>query len=108
MEKLGKLPVTGLVVIASLALCIAVSACTNSDIAREEMRKESEDNYGVMRTVTAYSTTGEQIGQWHGKIDVQYVGGESHMTRVDVVVFDGDTPVDRIVISGATVIVDND
>ena len=108
MEGLGKLPVTGLVVIASLALCIATSACTNSDIAREEMRKESEDNYGVMRTVTAYSTTGEQIGQWHGKIDVQYTNSTSDMHRVDLVFFDGDTPVDRVIISGGIVVVDND
>lgn len=111
MERIGKPSVTRVAVIASLALCIAVSACTNSDIAREEMRKESEDNYGVMRTVTAYSATGEQIGQWHGKIDVEYVTSTSEVQnaeRVDVVVFDGEDPVDRIVISGATVIVDND
>jgi len=93
-------------VIAAL-LVAALSGCTNSDIAREQLRQESEDNCGVMRTVTAYSSTGEQIGQWHGKIDVQYVGGESYAERVDVVVFDGATPVDRI-ISGATVVVDND
>lgn len=108
MERIGKPSVTRVAVVASLALCIAVSACNNSDIAREEMRRESEDNYGVMRTVTAYSTTGEQIGQWHGKIDVQYMDSEGYMNRVDVVVFDGDAPIDRIVISGATVIVDND
>lgn len=67
-------------VIAAL-LVASLSGCTNSDIAREQLRQESEDNYGVMRTVTAYSVTGEQIGQWYGKIDVQYVGGESRTTR---------------------------
>lgn len=92
----------------ALALAIASCGCTNSDVAREQMRRESEDNYGVMRTVTAYSTTGEQIGQWHGKIDVQYWSGETDYPRVDVVVFDGSTPTDRIIISGATVVVDND
>lgn len=86
----------------ALLLALAMCGCTNSDKAREQLRQESEDNYGVMRTVTAYSTTGEVIGEWHGKIDVQY------SDRVDVVVFDGETPVDRIIISGATVIVDND
>ena len=96
-------------IIAAL-LVASLAACTNSDMAREHLRQESEDNYGVMRTVTAYSTTGEQIGEWHGKIDVQYYydGSYGSNERVDVVVFDGETPVDRIIISGATVIVDND
>ena len=97
-------------IIAAL-LVASLSGCTNSDMAREQLRLESEANYGVMRTVTAYSSTGEQIGQWHGKIDVQYTdtsSESSYMPRVDLVIFDGDTPVDRVIISGATVIVDND
>ena len=100
-----------LVFSATLALALLTGACANSDIERYRMQRESLDNYGVMRTVTAYSSTGEQIGQWHGKIDVQYVPTEdsgSSLERVDVVIFDGETPIDRIVISGATVIVDND
>ena len=100
-----------MVIAALMAASLFVCGCTNSDVAREQLRQESENNYGVMRTVTAYSSTGEQIGQWHGKIDVQYTdtsSESSHMERVDIVVFDGETPVDRIIISGATVIVDND
>lgn len=96
---------------ATLALLLALCGCTNSDRVREEMRSESEVNYGVMRTVTAYSSTGEQIGQWHGKIDVQYTVSSSDVKnaeRVDIVIFDGTTPIDRIIISGAIVIVDND
>lgn len=95
-----------------VALMVAsLSGCTNSDQVRYQLKAESENNYGVMRTVTAYSSTGEQIGQWHGKIDVQYTdtsSESSYMPRVDLVVFDGSTPIDRIIISGATVIVDND
>lgn len=94
-------------IIAAL-IAASLAGCTNSDIARQELRQESEDNYGVMRTVTAYSTTGEQIGQWHGKIDVAYYRGETVSERVDIVIFDGSEPVDRVIISGATVIVDND
>lgn len=96
-------------IIAAL-LVVSLSGCTNSDIAREQLRQESENNYGVMRTVTAYSTTGEVIGEWHGKIDVQYLSDGTYGAneRIDVVVFDGSEPVDRIIISGATVIVDND
>ena len=89
-------------------LAASLCACTNSDVVRKQLRQESEDNYGVMRTVTAYSSTGEQIGQWHGKIDVDYTDSEGYMDRVDLVVFDGSTPIDRIIISGAIVIVDND
>lgn len=94
--------------VLTLMCVVALSGCTNSDIAREQLRQQSEDDYGIMRTVTAYSTTGERIGEWHGKIDVQYYKGETTVERVDVVVFDGETPTDRIIISGATVIVDND
>lgn len=98
-------------IIAAL-LVASLSGCTNSDEVRYQLKRESEDNYGVMRTVTAYSSTGEQIGQWHGKIDVQYEYDESSggtaNGRVDVVVFDGATPIDRIIISGAIVVVDND
>lgn len=93
-------------------LVASLSGCTNSDIARNQMSKESENNFGVMRTVTAYSQTGEEIGQWHGKIDVQYKydssSGGTANGRVDLVVFDGNTPIDRIIISGAIVVVDND
>lgn len=87
---------------------ILLSGCTNSDKAREAMRKESEDNYGVMRTVTAYSNTGEQLGQWHGMIDIQYIDNEYNMQRVDLVIFDGTEPVDRVILSGCIVIADND
>ena len=92
-----------------LALVLALVGCTNSDKARQSMRNESEDNYGVMRTVTAYGLTGEKIGEWHGKIDVQYTcNGQDTCERVDLVVFDGSDPVDRIIISNAIVVVDND
>lgn len=103
------MPITIALVLGLLSFGIA--GCTNSDVAREKMRKEAEESYGVMRTVTAYSTNGKQIGQWHGKIDVQYIRSTSDVVdaeRVDVVVFDGDTPIDRIIISGAIVVVDND
>ena len=99
-------------IICVLVLALALGGCTNSDRVRNEMRNESEDNYGVMRTVTAYSLTGEKIGEWHGKIDVQYVyDGTSSAGangRVDIVVFDGSDPVDRIIVSNAIVVVDND
>ncbi len=86
----------------------SLAGCSNSDKARDELRRQSEDGYGVMRTVTAYSTTGMEIGSWSGKVDVQYVGSESSPERVDLVFFDGEEPVDRVVISGAIVIVENE
>lgn len=87
---------------------LMLSGCTNSDKAREAMRKEAEENYGIMRTVTAYSVSGEKLGQWHGMIDVQYTDNDYNMQRVDLVIFDGDKPVDRVILSGCSVIVDND
>lgn len=104
--SINRMPIAIALVLGLLSFGMA--GCTNSDEVRYQLKAESENNYGVMRTVTAYSSTGEQIGQWHGKIDVQYVKSEYNPDRVDVIVFDGSTPIDRIVISGATVIVDND
>lgn len=107
--SIKRMPITIALVLGLLSFGMA--GCTNSDRARYQLKTESEDNYGVMRTVTAYSSTGEQIGQWHGKIDVAYTdtsSESSHMERVDLVIFDGSTPIDRIIISGAIVIVDND
>ena len=107
--SIKRMPITIALVLGLLSFGMA--GCTNSDEARYQLKKESEYNYGVMRTVTAYSSTGEQIGQWHGKIDVQYTISSSEVQnaeRVDLVIFDGSTPIDRIIISGAIVIVDND
>lgn len=101
-----------------LMLCATLCACTcglaacagNANTVRQQLRNEAVYEYGVMRTVTAYSATGEKIGQWHGKIDVQYVCNAENgaSERVDLVVFDGETAIDRIIISGAIVVVDND
>ena len=99
-----------------LLLCLTLCACGltacegNANTVRQQLRNEAVYEYGVMRTVTAYSAAGEKIGQWHGKIDVQYVGNAENgvSERIDLVVFDGETAVDRIIISGATVVVDND
>lgn len=107
--SIKRIPITIALVLGLLSFGMA--GCTNSDEVRYQLKAESENNYGVMRTVTAYSSTGEQIGQWHGKIDVAYTdtsSESSHMERVDLVIFDGSTPIDRIIISGAIVIVDND
>lgn len=107
--SIKRMPIAIALVLGLLSFDMA--GCTNSDVVRYQLKAESENNYGVMRTVTAYSSTGEQIGQWHGKIDVQYTISSSEVQnaeRVDLVIFDGSTPIDRIIISGAIVIVDND
>ena len=97
-------------IVAALVSAALMSGCTNSDIARSQLMQESEDNCGVMRTVTAYQA-GVCIGEWHGKIDVQYTysGTYGACERVDLVMFDGNTAIDRVIISGdAAVVVDND
>lgn len=101
-------------VAGTLLAAILMAGCSNSDVARQKLKEESENGYGVMRTVTAYSQTGEEIGSWHGKIDVDYGSGSSSTgngveNKVDLVFFDGDEPVDRIILTGPViVIVDND
>ena len=98
----------------ALASSLVLGACSNSDIERQKLKQESEVGFGVARTVTAYSQSGEKIGEWHGSIDVEYASdsnpnGGVGSERVDLVVFDGEKAIDRIVISGgAIVVVDND
>lgn len=87
-----------------------LTGCSNSDQAREQLKRESEDSYGIPRTVTVYSQTGEKINSYYGRIDIEYgTTSEGATDKVDLVFFDGDKPVDRVVISGpAIVIADND
>ena len=77
---------------------------------RPGLKQEAEDGYGVMRTVTSYSQTGEPIGSWHGKINIEYgTSGDESSNKVDLVFFDGDEPVNRIILSGPVIVVaDND
>ena len=108
---LKRIAIIAMTIVALTGCTTSLAACTNSDRARNQLRNESEDNYGVMRTVTAYSQTGEKIGEWHGQIDVQYVCSSDtvhDMGRVDIVIFDGIEPVDRVIISGGIVVVDDD
>ena len=91
----------------SLATILALGGCSNSDKARYQMMEESEHNYGVPRIVKVYQNA-ELIGEYEGTIDVEYVGSEEQVRRVDLVFFDGETPVNRVIISGNnTVIVEN-
>lgn len=98
-----------LVATVALSACL-LAGCSNSDQARARLKQEAEDGYGVMRTVTAYSQTGEEIGSWHGKIDIEYgTTGDKSGNKVDLVFFDGSEPVDRVILSGPVIVVaDND
>lgn len=107
-SRMGAVMHRGANVLVAAAVAWGLVGCSNADMARQRLKEESENSYGVMRTVTVFSQTGEQIAEYHGKIDVEY-GDASGMGKVDLVFFDGDDPVDRIVITGdAVVIVDND
>ena len=89
----------------ALSVCL-LAGCSNSDQARDRLKREAEDGYGVLRTVTAYSQTGEEIGSWYGKIDIDYSDSdEDGIDKVDLVFFDGSEPVDRVVISGPAIVV---
>lgn len=59
------------ILVAVIALVIHLTACTAS--FRRGMKDWSSDvSGGLNRTVTAYSNTGEKIGEWSGKIDIEY------------------------------------
>ena len=53
-----------------IALCGVLSGCSAS-FQRGMKDIASEYGGGLNRTLTAYSATGEKIGEWKGKIDVE-------------------------------------
>lgn len=79
----------------------------SSSCSRQLTRMESEYGRGVLREVTLYTASGEQIGHWEGRIDVEYIAD-----RVDLVFFNEyGIASDRVVInpgSGSLVVDETD
>lgn len=69
MSKAKKL-ITVLVLFGTLACVCVLTACT-AKFERGMKDFTSNVSGGLDRTVTAYSATGEKIGEWSGKIDVE-------------------------------------
>ena len=69
MSKAKKL-ITVLVLFGALACVCVLTACT-AKFERGMKDFASNVSGGLDRTVTAYSATGEKIGEWSGKIDVE-------------------------------------
>lgn len=61
---------TVVVTVVVIVLCGVLSGCTAS-FQRGMKDLASEYTGGLNRTLTAYSATGEKIGEWQGKIDVE-------------------------------------
>lgn len=82
---------------AAVALIIWWIVAWNSTESAKRFWKSWESNWegGIERTVTAYSYTGEQLGSWSGRFDL-----EEHEDRV---VFD-DEDGNRVIIRGGIVI----
>lgn len=56
---------------AIIAAVVCLTACT-ANFERNVKDWSSNVSGGLNRTVTAYSNTGEKIGEWSGKIDIEY------------------------------------
>ena len=54
--SIKRMPITIALVLGLLSF--GMTGCANSDMERYRMQRDSQYNYGVMRTVTAYSSTG--------------------------------------------------
>ena len=96
MSKAKKL-ITMLVLLGIFACVCVLTACT-AKFERGMKDFTSNVSGGLNRTVTAYSATGEKIGEWSGKIDVEMSDNK--------VKFDLDGK--RTIIYNATVIVQED
>lgn len=60
-------------VLSVIALALMLGGCAS--IERFGKNVQSDFSGGIERTVTVYSLDGNQIAQWHGKIDYQYDNG---------------------------------
>ena len=87
--------------IIDIAMVVAIVGCLtgcSASFKRGVKDFHSEYGGGLNRTVTAYSATGEKIGEWHGKIDVEI---DENRLKFDL---DGK----RTIFYNATVIIQED
>lgn len=92
------------VAVAALVIALIMWVSSLSSCARWQEKMRSETQRGVERTVTAYSYTGEQIGQWTGTIDVDYSDDNQ---KVDMTFYDEDgNLVNRVILTNATVVIE--
>ena len=83
------------VLITAVALaCTALGGCASCDRSMKSF--DSDINGGLNRTVTLYSTTGEKIRGWDGRIDLSQSEEE--------IMFDLDGR--RVIIHGGIVVVE--
>lgn len=74
----------------------SVTSCVKSAGFQRELKDwRSEHNGGIERVVTAYSYTGEELGQWEGKFDIS--------EQSDEIKFDMENG-KRVIIRGGIVI----
>lgn len=99
-----KVAVSAIAITAIIALLLWVGSWSSCQRWRAQI--SSETGAGVERTVTAYSYTGEKIGEWSGRIDFAMRGDDS---GVDLTFYDENGGIERrTVILNATVVVDGD
>ena len=99
-----KIAVSAIMLAAIVAFLIWVGSW--SSCQRWCAQISSETGAGVERTVTAYSYTGEKIGEWSGHIDFAMRRDDS---GVDLTFYDENGGIERrTVILNATVVVDGD
>ena len=87
-----KLKVT--LIITAALVCTVLGGCASCDRSMKSF--ESDVNGGLNRTVTLYSTTGEKIKGWDGRIDLSQSEEE--------IMFDLDGK--RVIIHGGVVVVE--
>ena len=86
--------VKAVLITAVAFVCTALGGCASCDRSMKSF--ESDVNGGLNRTVTLYSTTGEKIKGWDGRIDLSQSEEE--------IMFDLDGR--RVIIHGGIVVVE--
>ena len=86
--------VRAFLIVAVALVCTALGGCASCDRAMKTL--DSDMSGGLYRTVTLYSTTGEKIRGWDGKIDLTQSEEET--------MFDLDGK--RVIIHGGIVVVE--
>ena len=70
-KSFKKILVIFCVVVLAIAAAGAYSYFTSASYRRHLKDFQSDYTGGLNRTITAYSATGEKLGEWSGKIDVE-------------------------------------
>lgn len=78
MKKSKKIIIT---IILAIVICVSFTGCAS--LSRELKSVKSDFSGGLERTVIVYTLTGEELGRYEGKIDLEITDGGKVLFDLD-------------------------